>query len=320
MILTIANSQTDLYYSFVFDLMEERGKKPILFCADKCLEKEYIGFRIINNKISHYAIINNDEINLEKIESVWFLHPHLPEILRNMHPPEYRSFVQKQFLTTWQSLADLLKDKIWVSPYWNMIRAENKLYQLSIASKIGLEVPDTLISSDPKEVKEFWDYCKHEMIIKLLAVSVLEDHVIYTNKITLEDMAKIENVKYSPSIFQRYVPKKFELRIIIVGNKVFSIKIDSQKFSKTQIDWRRKPENDKEIYFSETTLPFEIKGKCLELTKQLGLRFGCIDMILTPDNRYIFLEINPNGQWWFAQTNTGLPIAEAIVDLLCTPI
>jgi D-alanine-D-alanine ligase-like ATP-grasp enzyme len=48
----------------------------------------------------------------------------------------------------------------------------------------------------------------------------------------------------------------------------------------------------------------------------MGLRYGCIDMIVTPAGEHVFLEVNPNGQWYFVQLKTGLKIAEAIADLL----
>jgi glutathione synthase/RimK-type ligase-like ATP-grasp enzyme len=67
------------------------------------------------------------------------------------------------------------------------------------------------------------------------------------------------------------------------------------------------------------TLPEEIESKCFELVRQLGLNFGCIDMILTPDNHYVFLDINPTAaQWLWVEQLTGLSISEAMADLLIT--
>jgi hypothetical protein len=39
-------------------------------------------------------------------------------------------------------------------------------------------------------------------------------------------------------------------------------------------------------------------------------------MVLTPEDEYVFLEVNPNGAWDFIQDMTGLPIATAIAELL----
>jgi len=56
--------------------------------------------------------------------------------------------------------------------------------------------------------------------------------------------------------------------------------------------------------------------KCLALVHKLGLSFAAIDMIVTPDDRYVFLEVNPNGQWQWIERATGFPICETLVDLL----
>jgi glutathione synthase/RimK-type ligase-like ATP-grasp enzyme len=54
----------------------------------------------------------------------------------------------------------------------------------------------------------------------------------------------------------------------------------------------------------------------MDLMTALGLRFGALDFLLTPDDEWVFLEINPNGQWAFIEQATGLPIAAAIADAL----
>ena len=52
----------------------------------------------------------------------------------------------------------------------------------------------------------------------------------------------------------------------------------------------------------------------------LGLRYGAIDMVFTPDGRYVFLEINPNGQYLWIEYQTGMPISDAICDLLMSDL
>ena len=317
MILTIANSQTDKYFSSVFDLFRQRGREPILFCADKCLEGETISLSIQNNRYRYYAVIDGKEIDLSRIDAVWYLKPHLPKKLRTFDPPEHREFIRRQFLATWQSLFDVLRDKRWVSPHWNVVRAENKILQLRIASNAGLELPETLISSDPSKIEAFWEYCNREMIVKMVSASPIENHVIFTNRVSESHMASIDTARYAPSIFQRYIPKAYELRIIVVGGKVFVAQIKSQEGETTKTDWRVYNKTKEKIQMVADKLPSNIKQKCLSVVEQLGLRFGCIDMIVTPGGRYVFLEINPNGQWFFIQEATGLPIGEVIVDLLC---
>jgi glutathione synthase/RimK-type ligase-like ATP-grasp enzyme len=72
-----------------------------------------------------------------------------------------------------------------------------------------------------------------------------------------------------------------------------------------------------DLRYERYELPPEIRNKCLAQVRKLGLSFAAIDMIVTPDdNRYIFLEANPNGQWQWIERATGFPICETLVDLL----
>jgi glutathione synthase/RimK-type ligase-like ATP-grasp enzyme len=105
-----------------------------------------------------------------------------------------------------------------------------------------------------------------------------------------------------------------EIRATIVGNRVFAAEIHSQNSPKTRDDWRR-------YDFDNTPhlphqLPLDMEQKCVDLVRHLNLNFGAIDLILTPQGEYVFLEINPNGQWGWIEELTGLPICAAIVDLL----
>jgi glutathione synthase/RimK-type ligase-like ATP-grasp enzyme len=63
-------------------------------------------------------------------------------------------------------------------------------------------------------------------------------------------------------------------------------------------------------------LPRDVERRCVALVGRLGLTYGAIDMIVTPDGRYVFLEINPSGLYQWIEVATGLPITDAICDLL----
>lgn len=97
----------------------------------------------------------------------------------------------------------------------------------------------------------------------------------------------------------------------MVGNKIFSAKVDSQKLEETKIDWRKR-----KIPFQPYLLPNEISEKCLALTQKLNLSFGAIDIIRSKSGEYIFLEINPNGQWAWLETEAGLKISDEIINFL----
>jgi len=216
-----------------------------------------------------------------------------------------------------QGLWNLLRDRKWINDPWQTEIAENKIWQLSIASGIGFCVPDTIITSDPERVKKFYETYPQGIIVKLLGVSPLVGKVIYTNVVTAEYMNQVESVKLSPSIFQVLVQKSYELRITVVGDQIFPAKIYSQEDPKTAIDWRIKPEiNDFNVRMEITNLPKDVETKIFGFMEKMGLRYGSIDMIVTPNGEYVFLEINPSGQWHFVQLKTGAQIAKALANLL----
>jgi len=198
--------------------------------------------------------------------------------------------------------------------------ASRKVYQLQLAVKLGFQIPITLITNNPKKAKKFClKYEQKKVITKPLSFPLAEEKSEYytfsTSCIREKDLENIDQVKYTPTLFQIRVPKKYELRINVVGNKIFVCEIHSQVSEKTKLDWRLFDQKNP-IPHKIGKLPREIKEKCIRLVKDMGLLFGAIDMIVTPDNNYVFLEINPTGVWGWIEELTGLPISQAIIDLL----
>lgn len=319
MILAVGNSGSYEVkaYSAVVDALQRRGYNALLFKQDKCLNGEYLSFDVCSGIARFIISVDGKEYNVDDFSAIWYMKPYVAKELLTYNPAEYRQFIHRQFLVMRQALWTVFRDKKWLNDPWCLYRAENKIYQLEVATSIGFSVPNTLITSDPNKVNAFYNNNLGQIIVKLLASSPILDQVIYTNKVTSEHLSKIDSVKQSPSIFQAIIPKDYELRITVVGDKIFPVKIYSQEDEKTSLDWRRKPKlNDHEVKMEVVTLPREVESRIHTYMQSLGLRFGCIDMVVTPEGEYVFLEVNPNGQWYFVQLKTEVQIAEAIADLL----
>jgi glutathione synthase/RimK-type ligase-like ATP-grasp enzyme len=63
-------------------------------------------------------------------------------------------------------------------------------------------------------------------------------------------------------------------------------------------------------------LPEKVAQQCVDLVARSRLVYATIDLILTPDDRYVFLELNSAGEYGWIESLTGLPISEAIADYL----
>jgi glutathione synthase/RimK-type ligase-like ATP-grasp enzyme len=136
----------------------------------------------------------------------------------------------------------------------------------------------------------------------------------YARLVRPRDLVHFQDVQLCPLVVQAYVRKTLEVRVTVVGSDVFAAEIHSQATRRTLVDWRRYDRTN--TPHAVHTLPPEIAERCLGLVRAMGLAYGAIDLVLTPEGHYVFLEINPNGQYMWIEHLTGLPITDRLVRLL----
>lgn len=201
----------------------------------------------------------------------------------------------------------------------NIRHAENKQLQLQAAHEIGLDTPRTLTTNDPTAVRAFANSCEGGIVTKMLSSFAVYDEerelVVFTNPVKPEDLADLSGLNLCPVTFQELLPKSLELRVTVVGHRVMSAALDSKVSERATHDWRRDGVNmiqDWRLY----QLPMEVEEKILRLMDYFSLNYGAIDIILTPDGRHVFLELNPSGEFFWLEQTPGLPISQAIADVL----
>ena len=157
------------------------------------------------------------------------------------------------------------------------------------------------------------------MVTKMLSsFAVYEEGrelVVFTNPVKPEDLADLSGLSLCPMTFQEMIPKALELRITVVGKRVMSASIKSQTSTRATHDWRRdglQMVQDWQPY----ELPREVEERILRLMDYFVLNYGAIDIIVTPDGRHVFLEVNPVGEFFWLEQCPGLPISETIASLL----
>lgn len=196
--------------------------------------------------------------------------------------------------------------------------AEHKLVQLQRAALIGLSIPETVISNDPAVVTDAFRRFAGQMICKPLTTGHIETDSgpvsIYTSQVLESHLENVSDSSYAPSIYQPLIRKKCDVRVTIVDRKVFVAEIESQVDPDGDVDWRRGDVAG--MLHREAMLPPNVEKRLLGLMKALDLQFGAIDLIRTPNDEYIFLEVNPNGQWLWIEDQLGLAISRAIAEWL----
>jgi len=252
----------------------------------------------------------NHLTELTEYKSFWWRRPQLYDLHDQIKSSEYTNWSYQEIEETvfglWQSL-----DGKWINNPNYDDYASRKVYQLKIANEIGFTIPGTIITNSKHALDKYRDEQMSENII-FKPFHGNEQHWRETRILKAEDEQQIENLKFTPVIFQDYIKAKVDLRITVVDGKVFPAEIHSQT-SKYKVDFRMDMKN---VKVKEHLLPKEIESKILELMKCLNLVYGAIDMRLTAEGEYVFLEINPAGQWLFVEYETKQPISKAIAEYL----
>jgi glutathione synthase/RimK-type ligase-like ATP-grasp enzyme len=180
---------------------------------------------------------------------------------------------------------------------------------------LGLSVPQTVISNDADRIRAFCDRCDPEIIYKALSqTSNLEPgKAIFTGVVTPEALSSLDLIRHTPGIFQELIPKAYDVRLTVVADKMFAVRILSQEKEHTKIDWRVAPY---ELRHEPIDLPQDIRYLVAAFMAEFNLVYSCLDFIVTPEGEYVFLESNPGGQYLWIEYLTGLPITETIADAL----
>lgn len=188
--------------------------------------------------------------------------------------------------------------------------AEYKPLQLAVAQRLGLPVPPTLVSNDLSDIRAF--VTTHgQVVYKTLRWTPyrLPDGTgltTWTEPVTVEELD--ESLSVTPHLFQARVDKQADVRVVVVGQRVFATRIDSGL-----LDWRR---DYGALSYRDFTLPSEVRDALLSYLRYFRLASGSFDLAVARDGGLHWLECNPNGQWGWLEECAQLPLTSAFADLL----
>ena len=204
---------------------------------------------------------------------------------------------------------------LWLNHPARVADAEYKPYQLAAAARYGLDVPRTMLTNDPTAADKAREHLGPHLVYKPLGPTPVVDgdrlQMLYTTAVT-PDIIADERIALTVHQFQERIDKYRDVRATVVGDHVYAADLIPTD-PDVQLDWRA---DYSAIRYARTTLPKEVEARLLALTRQLGLRFCAADFVVTPDERYYFVDLNPNGEWGWIEKETGLPIAAAVAELL----
>ena len=280
------------------DLAEFPAQRPIEFSWSSARQPQFM--------IEH----DGRRVNLADASTVWWRRVASFAVDPCIGHGERSAFAHSETSQAVYGMLDSLACP-WMNPREADAAAHHKPYQWTIAHELGLKLPRTLVTTDAKAAREFIDSVRPAKVVFKAFLAAIQEWR-ETRLIEQEDLDRLDLVRYAPVIFQEYVPG-VDLRITMIGDDIYAAEIDVRNTS-YEVDMRMVVG---EGIVKAVTLPEAVQTKLRKLQRRLRLVYGAIDMRRTEGGEYVFLEVNPAGQWLFVEQRTGLPIAQALADYLC---
>jgi MvdC family ATP-grasp ribosomal peptide maturase len=319
-VLLLTHSGDFYTIDLVSQSLARRGVRPIRFNTDLFPSSIKLSAHAGDERTAHFSTEAGEQIVAAEVRAVWARKLWSPRMANDLDE-RYRSMCVDESIAALEGFLDALHDARWVNDLQRQHAAENKQRQLRLATRAGLRVPRTLVTNDPAAARQFFAETDGQTVAKLLRpIAVSMDAVkpfVYTNRVREEDLAGAESLRHSPMVFQELITKACELRVAYVAGETFAGALDASGTSRGYTDWRRvAPE---ECRWQKAQLPTEVASGLHAFMLELGLVFGAVDLICTPSGEYVFLEVNPGGEWGMLERDLGLPISKAIAEALLAP-
>ncbi|MEV5537473.1 ATP-grasp ribosomal peptide maturase [Saccharopolyspora shandongensis] len=251
-------------------------------------------------------------VDLEDVHAVWYRSPEAYQM------PDTLSAAERQhaFLEAKYGLGGVLSSlpALWVNHPARMADAAYKPVQLVRAHECGLTVPDSLISNEPETGRRF--VAEGRTVTKLLGSNTISEEgtrkLAWTRVVGDADIADMRGFDVTTHMLQRWVPKQFEARVIVIGEHVTAAEIHAGSAA-SYVDYRSDYDA---LSYSPLDVPDEVVKGIRALMTSLDLIYGALDFVVTPAGEWVFLEINPGGQYGWIGAETGVPLTGVLADLL----
>jgi glutathione synthase/RimK-type ligase-like ATP-grasp enzyme len=259
------------------------------------------------------CLVENIAYDLSQVHSVLF--KRVPSKFNTPIEDPDRPYLNNERKHFFEGLYLTFSGAKWINPMFLTQIAERKIYQLHTASRLGLSTPKSILTNKSATALQFLRG-NNASIIKPVSngLQVLKEttYSIYTTEISatgFEDLDLAATFE-TPVFLQEKVTNRADIRVTIVGQYIFTVKITKDG---DDVDWR-KPDIKKRYELIQ--LPKKLEKNLLSMNAFFGMIYSAIDLILTPEGEYIFLEINPVGEWVWLEHELGIDISGKLIQEL----
>lgn len=296
--------------------LQKRGHQVCLFLRQELSEARSasLGFGAQQS-----AVVRGygERVDLGDVRVVWHRRRRAPRAIREVVADDI-DFVSRELDALCLAIDAAPTSAFLINEPFAARRADVKTVQLAMAQRVGLDVPDTLVSNEPEDIRAFLDRYA-DVIYKPLKPYVWKEggrrFATYTARVSPRDLPSDGLIRTCPGIYQRRVPKQYEVRAQFFGDTCLAARIDSSRLPLGELDWRYQQSAD--ACAGRIELPAEVFAGCRRLMRELGIVSGGFDFIVTPEDQWNFLEVNEAGQFLFLERwCPDIPMLDAFCGFL----
>jgi hypothetical protein len=316
-VLILSNEAEDTHVYVLVDELDKLGHPWVLVDPGDFPRSIHFSAHLDGQtKTGTILLKDGTRLFLEEITSIWYRRP-TPII-----PEEHLSALEKTFIEReanagfWGWLRG--QRAFWVNHPDAIRGAGHKPHQLRLAQSLGLAIPKTLITNEPEAFKRFYAGCQGRVIYKLMGYPWYKDSAdvpisTFTALVPADMLEQAHRISATAHLFQEFIEKQCDLRAIIIGDEVFVTEIYPLSET-TRVDFRA--DYSALRYAPHDRLPDTIREALLSINRFYRLAYSAIDLVYTPDGRYVFLELNAVGQFGWLEGKTGAPLYHTLAKLL----
>jgi ATP-GRASP peptide maturase of grasp-with-spasm system len=323
MILILSQARSEFNTELVMDWLNSYNADYRILTGDEVFETTPMQFSLSSEGQELVIQDEQGKLNNKEIGIVWFRRPMSETIFEfyeklNCSAESKHSiisYLKREFQVFYSTLALSFQNVPWLNkPETSNL---NKIQVLAAAKKCGLEIPSTIVTNtiDAPLRNSNQQYITKPLTDCMKIKEGDEKYFYMLSSLVENKNSSPEGAFVFPSLLQNYIEKDFEIRTFYLDGKCRSIAIFSQSDQQTQIDFRNYNDLRPNRYVPYK-LPNDIEKKLKRLMKMLQLESGSIDFIKTKNDSYIFLEVNPVGQYGWVSLHGNYNLEKDIANYL----
>jgi hypothetical protein len=298
--------------------IRQQGIEPVWTSSLCTGEDTHYSFRIgADHEAFHDSLLEG-----HRVTAVWNRRVHDPVPDCAEEDRAFAAWEWKLFQRTVFNVQGAYGDALWVNGFAAAQRAEYKLVQLAACRRLGIPFPETVVTTDAAEVAALiqrWG----QVVFKSFLVHQWEKrdsgklHAVGVVLLNGDSELPADAIAVCPGIYQQYIEKRCDVRVTVMGDRMFALRL-GKGMDGAFVDWRGHS-RDPAFRAEAMPLPPAIESKLGALMRELGLVFGCIDLVVDNEGEFHFLEVNQAGQFLFVEDMVPeFPVLQTMTAMLAT--